>query len=107
MWILLTMAAFGLSMAMLGLFLTSLAYTSRNITKIDILKGTFKLSDPQNTMPNPFDLGVISNFANIFEGNVWTWWLPTEMIGRADGIHFPMRPAISRKDLKELPDNIQ
>ena len=51
---------------MLGLAITSLAYTAKNVTKIDLLKGTFRMSDPLNINPNPYHLGILSNFCNIF-----------------------------------------
>lgn len=62
----LTVISVGLFLAMLGLFGVSMAYVSKNITKIDLLKGTFKFNDPQNLSPNPYNLGLISNFANVF-----------------------------------------
>jgi hypothetical protein len=93
----LALISFGLSSAMLGLCAVSLVYTSRNVTKIDLLKGTFKLKDTQNLSPNPYDLGVVSNFGDVFEGSAWTWWLPTTMIGKADALRFPMVPPVKRK----------
>lgn len=62
----LTLISFGLSCAMLGLCSISLIYTANNVTKIDLLKGTFRLKDPQNLRPNPYDLGTISNFSDVF-----------------------------------------
>lgn len=93
----LTLISFGLSSAMLGLCVISLVYTSRNVTKIDLLKGTFRLKDTQNPCPNPYDLGTVSNFADVFEGSAWTWWLPTTMIGKADALRFPMVPPVKRE----------
>jgi len=51
---------------MLGLVFMSLASTAKNITKIDLLKGTFRLNDVKNMCPNPYDLGLISNFTSLF-----------------------------------------
>ena len=62
----LTLISFGLAFSMLGLAITSLAYTAKNVTKIDLLKGTFRMSDPLNINPNPYHLGILSNFCNIF-----------------------------------------
>jgi hypothetical protein len=42
-WWLLTIVAIGLTIAMLGLGLTCLAYTAKNITKIDVMKGKYSL----------------------------------------------------------------
>jgi len=93
----LTLISFGLSSAMLGLCVISLLYTGRNVTKIDLLKGTFKMNDTQNLCPNPYDLGTVGNFGNVFEGSVWTWWLPTTMLGKADALRFPMAPPVKRE----------
>lgn len=95
-WAALTLISFGLAFSMLGLTIMSLFYTAKNVTKIDLLKGTFRTSDPHNLHPNPYHLGVISNFASIFEGNLWNWWLPTTMTGRADALRFPMVPPVAR-----------
>jgi hypothetical protein len=46
-WMLLTVIAFGLALAMLCLASTCLVYAAKNITKIDLMKGTFKLQDKQ------------------------------------------------------------
>ena len=92
----LTVISVSLLLAMLGLFGVSIAYVSKNITKIDLLKGTFKFSDPQNLAPNPYDLGALSNFANVFEGNVWKWWIPTTLIAPSDSTHFPTIPPVRR-----------
>ena len=68
-WMLLTVAAIGLTLAMLGLTFTCLAFTARNITKIDVMKGKFSLKYNEEK-PNPFDLGILSNFATVFEGHL-------------------------------------
>ena len=65
-WMALSLISFGLCCAMLGLCMISLVYTAHNVTKIDLLKGTFKLKDKQNLSPNPYDIGTISNFSDLF-----------------------------------------
>jgi uncharacterized membrane protein len=63
----LILPAFGLTLAMLGLAFTCLFYAARNVTKIDLLKGTFTLKKKlQHDKPNPFDLGVLTNYSQIF-----------------------------------------
>lgn len=103
----LTLASFVLFMAMLGLCFTNIALTSKNITHIDALKGNFRFSDPHRLFPNPFDLGAFSNFASLFEGQQWTFWWPSEIVARADGLRFPLVPAVPTDDFKCLPANIQ
>ena len=63
---LLTVVSIGLTLAMLGLSFTCIAYTAKNITKIDEIKGKFKFKDRNKEFPNPFNLGLISNFASVF-----------------------------------------
>ena len=65
-WMLLTVVAIGLAAAMLGLMLTTLAFTAKNITKIDTIKGKFSFKNKDNERPNPFDLGILSNFCTVF-----------------------------------------
>lgn len=106
-WMVLTISAFGLSLAMLGMTFTTLAFIAKNITKIEVLKGTFQFSNKNRQKPNPFDLGVLSNFASVFEGESWTWWIPTGIIPRADGTRFPLIPPVTTADFAELPENIR
>jgi len=65
-WMILVVAAFILTMSMLGLFLTNLAFTAKNMTHIDALKGTFTFRDTKGLFPNPFDLGIITNYSMLF-----------------------------------------
>ena len=44
-WMFLTAAAFMLTLSMLGLAITNLITLTKNITKIDLMKGTFKFTD--------------------------------------------------------------
>ena len=54
------------------------------------MKGTFKCNDFQKLFPNPYDLGVLTNFATVFEGHLWDFWWPTAIVPKADGTQFPM-----------------
>lgn len=45
--------------------------------------------------------------ATVFEGELWTFWLPTAMVPRYDGVRFPMIPPISDEDKKTLFTNVQ
>lgn len=81
----------------------SIAYIARNVTKIDLMKGTFQFSKAKFSNPNPYDLGTITNFSTVFEGHLWSWWWPSRMIPRADGTRFPMVPPVSNQDIKSLP----
>ena len=103
---LLTVAAIGLTLAMLGLALTSFAYIARNITKIDIIKGKFSLRR-NSEQPNPFDLGVISNFSSVFEGHLWSCWWPSRMVPSADGTKFPLIPPVNSEDFGGLSQELQ
>lgn len=94
-WMFLTASAFILTLSMLGLTISNLVTLTKNITRIDMMKGTFRFSDKEGFYPNPFNLGAITNYANIFEGQLWTFWWPTEIIARYDGVRFPMVPPIT------------
>ena len=102
-WMILTIIAFGLAIAMLGLGFTSLAYVGKNITKIDLMKGTFRFNDKRGFLHNPYDLGWITNFATVFEGNLWDFWWPSSMIPRADGLRFQMVPPVRITDVDDYP----
>lgn len=67
-WMILTICSFGLTIAMLGMTFTTVAFIAKNITKIDVLKGTFQFRNKNNQKPNPYDLGIVSNFSSVFEG---------------------------------------
>lgn len=62
----LTVCSFCLMAAMLGLFFMSIAYIARNVTKIDLMKGTFQFTRGKLANPNPYDLGTTTNFATVF-----------------------------------------
>ena len=60
-----------------GLAISNLLLVSKNITQLDMLKGQFRYNDKHKTHPNPFDLGVFSNFNSVFNGDYWLFWWPT------------------------------
>lgn len=92
---------------MLGLTFSNLAALTKNITRIDLMKGTFKYTDKEGTHPNPFDLGLFTNYANVFEGEIWTFWWPSEQIPRNDAVRYPMIQPITDEDKKGLFANVQ
>jgi hypothetical protein len=75
---------------------------SRNITYVDMLKGIFTVNDKEGTHPNPFDLGRITNLSQLFEGQSWSFWFPTQTNPKNDGTSYPMVPAITDQDKKSL-----
>ena len=44
-WMFLTAASFVLTLSMLGLNISNLVMLAKNITRIDLMKGTFKFND--------------------------------------------------------------
>lgn len=64
----LTASSFILTLSMLGLTISNLYTISKNITRIEMMKGIFRLSDPEGLFPNPYDLGCLTNYSTIFEG---------------------------------------
>jgi len=103
-WLVLMLTAFGLSLAMLGLAWTCILYTARNVTKLDLMKGTFTIKKKlSHEKPNPFDLGMLTNFSLVFEEQLWTFWWPSGVVPRNDGTSFPMRPPVSTENFKSLP----
>lgn len=103
----LTAASFILFLSMLGLALTNLYTLTANITRIDMMKGTFRLSDKEGFYPNPYNLGPFTNYATVFEGELWTFWWPSALIPRYDGVRYPMIPPITEEDKKTLFSNVQ
>jgi len=61
-------ADFIMTLGLLSLFFGNLYILTKNVTKIDLLKGDFMLQDREGMHPNPFDLGFLTNYAVIFEG---------------------------------------
>jgi hypothetical protein len=106
-WMLLTLSSFLLLLFQFGLALSGIQFFWKNITYIELLKGTFQFNDKHGLHPNPFDLGPITNYATIFEGESWTFWIPTEMVPRYDGTQYPMPPPITDQDKKALFPHIQ
>lgn len=73
----LTFFSFLLAFSMNGLAFSNLLLVSKNITQLEMLKGHFRWSDKHGTHPNPYDLGALSNFNSVFDGNYWLFWWPT------------------------------
>lgn len=72
-----TFLSFFFILFLMGLTLSTLKFVSNNVTYIDMLKGVFTINDKEGLHPNPYDLEVITNFATVFEGETWKFWLPT------------------------------
>lgn len=106
-WMLLTLSSFVIGLCAVGLTLTNFTFLQQNVTRIDLLKGTFKLNDKSGLSPNPFDLGLTTNFATVFPAENWTFWLPTEGVVPADGTAFPMAPPITDADKATLFENVR
>jgi hypothetical protein len=84
-WVLLTICSFILTLSMLGLTISNLLMALKNITRMDLLKGTFRFNDTEGDHPNPFDLGRLSNFNSIFQKQAWLFWFPTAVTHPNDG----------------------
>ena len=97
------MISFLLSLSLNGLFWSNLILVAKNITQLDLLKGQFRMSDKHGTYPNPYNLGILSNFNSIFNGDYWLFWLPLKIINENDGTEFPMIPPVTQDDIKSLP----
>lgn len=103
----LTATAFILCFCMVGLAVSNLISLAKNITHIDLLKGTFVMWDKQGLNPNPYDLGTLTNLSNFFEAEKWTFWWPSALIPRADGTVFYMIPPVTEADKTTLYPNIR
>ncbi len=68
---------------------------------------TFVFNDKQGLYPNPYDLGPLTNYNTLMEGEAWTFWFPSMTIPRFDGTKYPMIPSISDSDKKALFENVQ
>ena len=75
--IFLTLISFLLSFNMNALFISNLILATKNFTQMDIIKGSFKFMDSKGTYPNPFNLGLYSNYNSIFSGDYWFFWWPS------------------------------
>ena len=67
-WITIAVTVSIMTFGLLSLFFGNMYTLTKNITKIDLLKGNFALQDKLGMFPNPFDLGCITNFATVFSG---------------------------------------
>lgn len=65
-WMILTVISFLLALSMIGLGVSNLIMAAKNLTRMDLLKGSFRFIDKDGTSPNPFDLGVITNLSTLF-----------------------------------------
>ena len=45
--------------------------------------------------------------ATVFEGELWTFWWPSAIVPRYDGVRYPMIPPITEEDKKSLFTNVQ
>lgn len=106
-WMLLTLSSFVFMLIGFGLTLSGVQFFWKNITYIDLLKGTFVFNDKQGLYPNPYDLGPLTNYSTLMEGEAWTFWFPSMTIPRSDGTKYPMIPPISDRDKKALFENVQ
>ncbi len=106
-WMLLTLSSFVFMLIGFGLTLSGVQFFWKNITYIDLLKGTFVFNDKQGLYPNPYDLGPLTNYNTLMEGEAWTFWFPSMTIPRFDGTKYPMIPSISDSDKKALFENVQ
>lgn len=106
-WMTLSVFSFFLSLSMNGIWISQLYFASKNITQLDLMKGHFTLNDKHGIKPNPFDLGILTNLNTIFNGDYWLFWLPTENVGEHDDTEYPLRPPVTRSDIKKLPASVQ
>ena len=81
----LILMSFLLSFNMNGLFISNLILACKNFTQLDIIKGSFKFIDSKGIYPNPYNLGVFSNYNSIFDGDYWLFWWPSEILTSNDG----------------------
>lgn len=49
-----------------------------------MLKGIFLFKDKHGTHPNPYDLGIFTNFNIVFGGDYWLFWWPGEIKSEND-----------------------
>ena len=76
-WMFLSFASFLLAFSMNGLAISNIMLTGKNITQLDMLKGQFIWGDKHGLHPNPFDLGYLTNWNDVFNGDYWLFWWPT------------------------------
>jgi hypothetical protein len=79
-WMLLTLNAFIFVLFFAGLTLNAVLFFWKNVTYVELLKGIFMFNDKTGLNPNPYDLGLLTNFSNFFSGELWTFWLPTATV---------------------------
>lgn len=91
-----------LTLSLTGLTINHLLLAAKNVTTLDILKGTYRFRhDPKK--PNVFDLGWATNLAMFFDYDTFLFWLPKETIDEKDGTDYPMRPAVKHAEVDALP----
>jgi len=87
-FILCAVFAFGLSL-FAG---THYFYTARNVTTIEVLEKSIRSRD------NPYDLGVKTNFKQVFGMNSMLWFFPVGN-SQGDGLSFQRKPTTESKSL--------
>lgn len=93
---------FGFSCAMLGFYHVYLAAINR--TTIESLdRDRAKRRNPREPLPdNPYDLGILKNYAQVFGRNPLVWFLPFYYDGANHGLEFP-KNAQSQSEMSEVP----
>lgn len=83
--------AFFISIGLIGgLLVTNMIMIGRNVTRMDLMKGTFRFNDAEGTKPNPFNLTFIANYVALFKHEGWLFWWPSELFHEYDGTSFEM-----------------
>ena len=67
-WMLLTLNSFIFVLFFAGLTLNGILFHWKNVTYVELLKGTFMFNDKAGFNPNPYDLGLLTNFGETFYG---------------------------------------
>jgi len=65
-WAIMTMGSFVVGMCAIILVYSNCLMLGHNITRIDLMKGIFKFNDKSGMSPNPYNLGIITNYAYFF-----------------------------------------
>lgn len=93
-WGFYSILGFLLTISLTGLAVSQTMMASRNVTTLDVMKRTFKVSRDRRK-PNCFDFGNLTNLGLFFSYDTLFWWLPKETISDNDGTEFPLRPQVT------------
>lgn len=88
----------------LGSMLTmQLYFILLNTTQLELMKNLNPTSPFRIQLCNIYDMGVVANLIDFFEGDTFFWWLPKARQPLFDGCDYNKLPPVTREQVNALP----